>query len=93
MIVYCGYALYSFILKRVTEEIFGTNQLLTHYLSQFQLDLHLLLLHTLKKIKKKIGQVRGGKCPLSTPPDSASEYGHLLSEAKEMADQMDVVEF
>ena len=91
MIVYCDYALYSFILKRVTKGIFNTNQLLMHYLSQFQLDLHLLLLHTLKK--KKFGQVRGGKCPLSTPPDSASEYGHLLSEAKEVADQMDVVEF
>ena len=26
------------------------------------------------KNKKKFGQVRGGKCPLSTPPDSAPAY-------------------
>ena len=44
--VYCGSAFYSVILKRVVEEIFNIAQLLTHYLSQFQLNLHLLLLHT-----------------------------------------------
>ena len=37
---------YSIILKRVAEEIFNIAQLFTHYLSQFQLNLHLLLLHT-----------------------------------------------
>ena len=49
VVVYCGSALYSIILKRVTEEIFNITQLFTHYLSQFQLNLHLLLLHTKKK--------------------------------------------
>ena len=46
VVVYCGSALYSIILKRVTEEIFNITQLFTHYLSQFQLNLHLLILHT-----------------------------------------------
>ena len=46
VVVYCGSALYSIILKRVAEEIFNIAQLFTHYLSQFQLNLHLLLLHT-----------------------------------------------
>ena len=46
VIVYCGSALYSIILKHVAEEIFNIAQLLTHYLSQFQFNLHLLLLHT-----------------------------------------------
>ena len=46
VVVYCSSALYSVILKRVAEEIFNIAQLLTHYLSQFQLNLHLLLLHT-----------------------------------------------
>ena len=39
-------ALYSVILKPIAKEIFNISQLLTHYLSQFQLNLHLLLLHT-----------------------------------------------
>ena len=46
VIVYCGSALHNFILKRVAEGVFNTTQLLMHYLSQFQLNLHLLLLHT-----------------------------------------------
>ena len=46
VVVYCGSALYNGILKCVVEEIFNIAQLLTHYLSQFQLNLHLLLLHT-----------------------------------------------
>ena len=46
VVVYCGSALYSIILKHVAEEIFNIAQLLTHYLSQFQFNLHLLLLHT-----------------------------------------------
>ena len=46
VVVYNGSALYSIILKHVAEEIFNIAQLLTHYLSQFQLNLHLLLLHT-----------------------------------------------
>ena len=46
VVVYYGSALYSIILKRVAEEIFNIAQLFTHYLSQFQLNLHLLLLHT-----------------------------------------------
>ena len=46
VVVYCSSALYNVIFKRVAEEIFNIAQLLTHYLSQFQLNLHLLLLHT-----------------------------------------------
>ena len=46
VVVYCGSAIYSIILKRVAEKIFNIAQLFTHYLSQFQLNLHLLLLHT-----------------------------------------------
>ena len=46
MVVYYDSALYSVILKPVAKEIFNIAQLLTHYLSQFQLNLHLLLLHT-----------------------------------------------
>ena len=46
VVVYCVSALYSIILKHVAKEIFNIAQLLTHYLSQFQLNLHLLLLHT-----------------------------------------------
>ena len=46
VVVYCDSALYSIILKHVAKEIFNIAQLLTHYLSQFQLNLHLLLLHT-----------------------------------------------
>ena len=46
VIVYCGSALYSIILKRVAEKIFNIAQLFTHYLSQSQLNLHILLLHT-----------------------------------------------
>ena len=46
VVVYCGSALYCIILKRVAEEIFNIAQLFMHYLSQFQLNLHLLLLHT-----------------------------------------------
>ena len=46
VVVYCGSAFYSIILKHLAEEIFNIAQLLTHYLSQFQLNLHLLLLHT-----------------------------------------------
>ena len=45
VVVYWGSALYNFILKRVVEGV-NTAQLLMHYLSQFQLNLHLLLLHT-----------------------------------------------
>ena len=46
VVVYCGSILYSIILKHIAEEIFNIAQLLTHYLSQFQFNLHLLLLHT-----------------------------------------------
>ena len=46
MVVYCDSVFYSIILKRVAKEIFNIAQLFTHYLSQFQLNLHLLLLHT-----------------------------------------------
>ena len=46
VVVYYDSALYSVILKLVAKEIFNIAQLLTHYLSQFQLNLHLLLLHT-----------------------------------------------
>ena len=45
-VAYCGSALYNFILKCVAEGVFNAAQLLTHYLSQFQLNLHILLLHT-----------------------------------------------
>ena len=64
--VYCGSALYSVILKRVVEEIFNITQLLMHYLPQFQLNLHLLLLHTKKK--KKIWAGQGGQVPPLDPP-------------------------
>ena len=46
MVVYCDSVFYSIILKRVAKEIFNIAQLFTNYLSQFQLNLHLLLLHT-----------------------------------------------
>ena len=46
MVVYCDSVFYSIILKRVVKEIFNIAQLFTNYLSQFQLNLHLLLLHT-----------------------------------------------
>ena len=46
VVVYYDSARYSIILKHVTEKIFNIAQLFTHYLSQFQLNLHLLLLHT-----------------------------------------------
>ena len=46
VIVYCGFALYNIILKRVAKKIFNIAQLFTHYLSQSQLNLHILLLHT-----------------------------------------------
>ena len=46
VIVYCGSVLYSIILKRVAEKIFNIAQLFTHYLSQSQLNLHILQLHT-----------------------------------------------
>ena len=45
VVVYCGSTLYNIILKHVAEEIFNIAQLFKHYLSQFQLNLHLLLLH------------------------------------------------
>ena len=64
--VYCGSAFYSVILKRVVEEIFNITQLLMHYLPQFQLNLHLLLLHTKKK--KKIWAGQGGQVPPLDPP-------------------------
>ena len=68
VVVYCGSALYSIILKRVAEEIFNIAQLFTHYLSQFQLNLHLLLLHIKKKLKKKIWAGQGGQVPPLDPP-------------------------
>ena len=46
VIVYCGSALYNIILKRVAKKIFNIAQLFTHYLSQSQLNLHILQLHT-----------------------------------------------
>ena len=46
VVVYCDSVLYSIILKYMAEEIFNIAQLHTHYLSQFQFNLHLLLLHT-----------------------------------------------
>ena len=64
--VYYGSAFYSVILKRVVEEIFNITQLLMHYLPQFQLNLHLLLLHTKKK--KKIWAGQGGQVPPLDPP-------------------------
>ena len=68
VVVYCGFAFYSIILKRVAEEIFNIAQLFMHYLSQFQLNLHLLLLHTLKiKNKNWAGRGEGANAP-SRPP-------------------------
>ena len=56
-VAYCGSTLFNFILKRVAEGVFNAAQLLTHYLSQFQLNPHLLLLH---KKKRKILFFGGG---------------------------------
>ena len=69
VVVYCGSTLYSIILKRVVEEIFNITQLFTHYLSQFQLNLHILLLHIkiYIYIKKKSGRSGGASAP-SRPP-------------------------
>ena len=58
--------MWLFILKRVAEEIFNIAQLLMHYLSQFQLNLHLFTATHIKKEKIWAGQV--GQVPPLNPP-------------------------
>ena len=58
--VYCGSALYSVILKCVVEEIITVSIKSPPFIA----------LHKKRKILK-FWAGRGGKCPFSTPPDSA----------------------